>query len=60
MAERITCNPSPGRGYVGVLPTEDRGGVSGRLFIRDNKTFVIRDFTYNGEGSGMTRNCTTL
>ena len=51
MADRITCTPSPGRGYVGVLPTLEHN-VGGTLFIRDNKTFVIRGFTYDGQGPG--------
>ena len=46
------CTPSPGIAYVGSLPTAFNG-VSGDLFIRNNKTFVIRDFNYDGAGRGI-------
>ena len=50
--DTIMCTPSPGIAYVGSLPTAFNG-VSGDLFIRNNKTFVIRDFNYDGAGRGI-------
>ena len=46
------CTPSPGIAYVGPLPTTSNG-VSGDLFIKDSKTFAIRDFNYDGTGAGV-------
>ena len=46
----IECRPSPGA-FVGTLPTMAHM-VSGQLYIQDNKTFVIRDFIYDGRGPG--------
>lgn len=46
------CTPSPGIAYAGSLPTLSNG-VSGDLFVRCNNTFAIRDFNYDGAGTGM-------
>ena len=54
MADRITCEPSPGRGYVGDLPTLAHS-VNGFLYVRDNKTLVIEDFAYDGLGPGKVK-----
>ena len=37
---------------MGVLPTLFHE-VSGQLFVKDNKTIIIRDFNYDGLGPGM-------
>ena len=49
--QTIACSPSPGRAFMGVLPDlfHDLGG---ELFVRDNKTIVIRNFNYDGLGPG--------
>ena len=47
----MQCVPSPGRGFVGELSTEAHG-VAGDLYVRDRKTFVIRNFRYDGGGPG--------
>lgn len=36
---------------MGVLPTLFHG-VSGELYVSDNKTIIIRNFNYDGLGPG--------
>jgi hypothetical protein len=47
----IGCSASPGRAFMGILPTLFHE-VSGQLFVKDNKTIIIRDFNYDGLGPG--------
>ncbi|XP_064398584.1 uncharacterized protein LOC135345151 [Halichondria panicea] len=46
----IVCTPSPGRAFLGSLPT-DNNGISGDVFAVSNKQFTIRDFTYDGSAA---------
>ena len=54
--ETLACNESPGRVFMGVLPTLFHE-VSGQLFVKDNKTIIIRDFNYDGLGPGQLPAC---
>ena len=49
--ETVGCSPSPGRAFMGVLPNLFHD-VSGELFVKDNKTIIIRGFSYDGRGPG--------
>ena len=37
--------------YIGKLSNQDQG-ISGEVFSIDESTIFVKNFTYNGEGSG--------
>ena len=48
---RITCVPSPGRAFAGLLPTLG-SMVGGQLYFVNNKKIAIRNFTYASTSPG--------
>ena len=51
----MDCASFPGRGFVGKFPIGSKHDISGDIYVKDNKTLVIRNFTYSGRGPGLSR-----